>query len=173
MLDTQLIFSLRFGPWHRPYLALYEQIVSKLAQDIVNEFPAGSTKTKYQDAVQKLRLPYWDWAAKLSPYFPPSLALPTIGVTYPNGTAATIANPLFSYKFHPFNATEITTKAPDTETRRSPGADGQTNMAVVESGFQDDGPSLRTQIYNLLTTYQTYNQFSTFAGGSSFGSIGK
>lgn len=49
------------------------------------------------------RHPYWDWAAAPpagQSVYPSSLSSPTINVTMPNGTN-TIANPLYSYKFHP------------------------------------------------------------------------
>jgi len=102
--------SILFPTWHRPYLALYEQVLYSLMQQIVGEFPAGSDRDRYSTAASTFRIPYWDWAAA-----PPSgkSVLPasvggsaTVQVTAPTGTT-TIKNPLFSYTFHPLDPNEI------------------------------------------------------------------
>jgi tyrosinase len=67
-----------FGSWHRPYLALFEQILHDRAVDIANEYPAGD-----EGAV------------------PSCVRRPTVSVTFPNGTKTDIANPLYRYDFHP------------------------------------------------------------------------
>jgi tyrosinase len=92
-----------FLPWHRPYLALYEQVVVGQALAAANQFPAGPMRDRYLAAAATLRLPYWDWAIAPKPgqnSLPDSISQPTITVTYPNGTR-TISNPLYSYSFHP------------------------------------------------------------------------
>ena len=102
--------SILFPTWHRPYLALYEQVLYKHMQDVVGEFPAGSDRDRYSAAASTFRIPYWDWAAA-----PPSgqSVLPssvgdsaTVQVDAPNGTT-TIKNPLFSYTFHPLDTKEL------------------------------------------------------------------
>jgi len=102
--------SILFPTWHRPYLALYEQVLYSLMQQIVGEFPTGSERDRYATAASTFRTPYWDWAAA-----PPSgqSVLPssvggsaTVQVTTPKGTT-TIKNPLFSYTFHPLNTNEL------------------------------------------------------------------
>lgn len=59
-----------------------------------------------QKAAKSFRLPYWDWAATPpngTSVFPLSMGgEPNIAVSGPNGVQ-TIANPLFSYTFKPFN----------------------------------------------------------------------
>jgi tyrosinase len=89
-----------FGSWHRPYLALFEQILHDRAVDIANEYPAGEAR----DTANKVRLPYWDWA--INPTgdegaVPSCVRRPTVSVTFPNGTKTDIANPLYRYDFHP------------------------------------------------------------------------
>jgi len=54
--------QLLFGPWHRPYLALFEQVLQSTAIKIADTFPDGN-RAKYQDAAIQLRAAYWDWAA--------------------------------------------------------------------------------------------------------------
>ncbi|KAI9050620.1 hypothetical protein LZ554_005779 [Drepanopeziza brunnea f. sp. 'monogermtubi'] len=99
--------SILFGPWHRPYLALFEQVLYGIIQDIAAKFPAA-TKAQYQAAAATFRIPYWDWAAAPADgdYFPNAVgASPTATVITPtsNGQQVQIANPLYSYKFHPLN----------------------------------------------------------------------
>jgi tyrosinase len=98
-----------FLPWHRPYLALYEQILFGHIIDAVNEFPAGAIRQRYASAALTWRMPYWDWAvdpgAGLSVY-PDILTSKTVQVSFPNGTR-TIDNPLYSYKFHPVSSEDM------------------------------------------------------------------
>ena len=44
--------------WHRPYVALWEQLMLVSAQNVVNQFQ-GADKTRYQNALVGLRQPYW------------------------------------------------------------------------------------------------------------------
>ena len=44
--------------WHRPYVALWEQLMLDSAQNVVNQF-SGADKTRYQNALSTLRHPYW------------------------------------------------------------------------------------------------------------------
>ena len=155
----------------------FEQIIHKHATDIVAGIPSGSTKTKYQTALTQLRLPYWDWAAKLTPIVPTSVSAPTISVTYPNnGTRATISNPLYSYKFHPIDKTQIMGEPFEywNETKRQPTSsdiNAVSQPSLVETALAEDIPSIRNTLYNLLSTYQTYNEFSSYGSGLGFGSI--
>lgn len=92
-----------FLPWHRAYLALFEQTLYEHIVAVVNEFPAGAQRQQYAAAALTWRFPYWDWAALPSDggsVFPSSMSSPTVNVTTPNGTAI-IHNPLYSYQFHP------------------------------------------------------------------------
>lgn len=50
-----------FPTWHRPYLALYEQILYGIVQKIANGMTAD--KATYVAAAKTFRIPYWDWAA--------------------------------------------------------------------------------------------------------------
>ena len=98
-----------FLAWHRPYLALYEQVLHQHIVDAVNEFPEGSQRQRYAAAALSWRFPYWDWAATPpaeESVFPSSLQIPRINVTMPNGTG-TIPNPLFSYRFHQVSAEDF------------------------------------------------------------------
>lgn len=98
-----------FLPWHRPYLALFEQELFQHIIDAVNEFPTGAQRQKYAAAALTWRWPYWDWAApppEGEGVYPWSLQAPTVNVTKPNGTEE-IRNPLFSYRFHPVSVEDF------------------------------------------------------------------
>jgi tyrosinase len=99
-----------FGSWHRPYLALFEQILHDRAVDVANEYPAGEARQRAMKVADKVRLPYWDWA--IDPptsegIMPMCLRRPTAAVTYPNGTKGEIANPLYRYDFHPLKSEDF------------------------------------------------------------------
>ena len=124
-----------FGPWHRPYLALFEQILHDRAVDIAKEYPVGEARDKAMKIADKVRLPYWDWA--IDPpngeegCMPASLRRPTATVTFPNGTTANIFNPLYRYDFHPLvyddfaplvrmDPNSLATSQADSSTERVP-----------------------------------------------------
>lgn len=99
--------SILFAPWHRPYLALYEQTLYGIIQTIASQFPAD-TKDRYQKAASTFRIPYWDWAATPlnGDYFPASVGgSATVSVIQPTsaGKPVSIANPLYQTTFHPLN----------------------------------------------------------------------
>lgn len=90
-----------FLGWHRPYLALFEQVVSNHVHDIAANAPADQSQ-RYLTAAREFRIPYWDWAqgTKLGPV-PDVFLSPTITITDTTGVPVLMNNPLFSYKFHP------------------------------------------------------------------------
>jgi tyrosinase len=94
-----------FGTWHRPYLALFEQILHDRAVDVANEYPIGEARNKALELADRVRLPYWDWAQN-SPnpdegVIPSNLRRRMAEVTFPNGTTGEIHNPLYRYDYHP------------------------------------------------------------------------
>ena len=89
--------SILFGPWHRVYLALFEQVITSLAQEIAASYPTGLRVT-YEAAARSLRVPYWDWAN--SSTMPNVVTIPQIDVQGPSGIQ-TVQNPLYSYTFEP------------------------------------------------------------------------
>ncbi|KAI9714213.1 MAG: hypothetical protein M1812_006434 [Candelaria pacifica] len=89
--------SILFPPWHRPYLALFEQVLWNYAKDIAETYPNGSKET-YKAAAVTFRIPYWDWA--LNPQMPSSLTDAQISINTPTGQQS-VANPLHTYAFHP------------------------------------------------------------------------
>ncbi len=119
--------------------------------------------------------------------YPRSVQLPSVVVDGPAGTQ-TIANPLFSYNFHPFNASDLPTpyvskyvllealslanlpQAPQfsnwDHTLRSPSS--QLSDAVSEDFVPDYllnfyQPSNQVRLYNLFATYKNFTTFSNSA----------
>ena len=94
-----------FGTWHRPYLALFEQILHDRAVDVAKEYPIGQARNKALKIAARVRLPFWDWARKPlksdEGVIPATLRVPRLSVIHPDGTVGEIPNPLFRYDFNP------------------------------------------------------------------------
>lgn len=94
-----------FATWHRPYLALFEQILHDRAVDVANEYPVGQARDNAMRIADRVRLPYWDWAMdppnKEEGVIPYNLRRLTVEVKCPNGSTVVIPNPLRQYDFHP------------------------------------------------------------------------
>ncbi|KAM0718253.1 hypothetical protein Q7P37_006585 [Cladosporium fusiforme] len=165
-----------FLPWHRPYLALYEQILYSHIVASVNEFPSGPVRTRYAQAAMSWRHPYWDWAAAPSSgsVLPSSMTTPTLTVTMPNGTN-TIPNPLYAYRFHPvykedfyynpWSSWNSTMRAPNNQNNDAYSVDG-----VIGPVLDNSRISFRDRLYNLFTFYSNYSEFSTesYTFGTAF-----
>ena len=154
-----------FLTWHRPYLALYEQLVQSYAVEAANEFPAGPVRDGYVAAATTLRLPYWDWA--MNPpngqnTLPDTIAQPTIVVATPNGSQ-TINNPLYSYNFHPTEGLVYQQFLQWPQTLRWPNttdADAVTQVDMLTSSLNSAQQSWAQRIYNLFTIYNDFMDFS-------------
>ncbi|KIW05630.1 uncharacterized protein PV09_03501 [Verruconis gallopava] len=156
-----------FLTWHRPYMALYEQVLVQNAIAVANEFQ-GSDQQRYLSAAQNLRIPYWDWAAPQndSNVVPDVLIQQQISVNTPSGQQ-TIDNPLYTYKFtaqtqdlvySPFTSWTQTYRHPvsqDTPT--------QNNDQDFVSTMNSQQPSLASRLFNLFANYNQFSQVSNEA----------
>ena len=100
--------STLFPTWHRPYLALYEQIIYDTVQQVAaTEF---SGNDEYAQAAATFRIPYWDWAAPApagkSVLPDPISGSPWIQIRKPSGNEV-ISNPLFRYHFRTLEQNQI------------------------------------------------------------------
>ncbi|KAG8829703.1 hypothetical protein FRB91_002786 [Serendipita sp. 411] len=168
--------SILFPPWHRPYLALFEQTLGTHVNNIANEFKDPAAKDRYQKAAQRFRLPYWDWAMNAdAPDFVSMQKQVTLDT--PNGTK-TIDNPLYQYTFRPMYST-FGDGLPDEKmweswpsTLRWPtrtDATGQSNPTQMERNLSNNRLTIRDRTYNLLTQARSYEAFSNdgFLGTSA------
>lgn len=99
--------------------------------------------------------------------WPDFMSTPTINVTMPNGTA-TIANPLFSYKFHPVSVTDFYYNpfATWNETKRYPTSwelDATSQDKLLGPMLDNNRVSMSDRLYNLFTYYSNFTQFGTEA----------
>ncbi|KAK6503303.1 hypothetical protein TWF481_008330 [Arthrobotrys musiformis] len=155
--------SILFPTWHRPYLATIEQILGRTMRDLANRYPAGSVRTRYQQAANRFRLPYWDWASNAQlPALLGSQA--TVTVQKPQGFV-TIPNPMVSYAFHPFSSSffPFTPFNRWTRTLRQPDTNGNSRPAVVNQQLAANQVSLRNRVFNLLSYQRQFNIFSNKA----------
>ncbi|KAE9962907.1 hypothetical protein BLS_009904 [Venturia inaequalis] len=151
-----------FLSWHRPYLSLYEQVVSKHAMDAANEF-TGDDHDRYVTAARNLRLPYLDWARPVTTgqhAIPDSISSPGIVVNIPQQSNVTIQNPMYSYRFHPTDSRlgspyvnyATTVRYPTTQDSS---AQSQGNQMISAVDAQQDG--LRQRVYNILSNQNNYS----------------
>ena len=158
-----------FPTWHRPYVALYEQILYGIVQKVAAEMT--EQRSTYVAAAKTFRAPYWDWAApKQNGAVYPSIFKGTVqnGVSYmninlPNGTMK-IRNPLYSYSFHPLSASDLPNNPFDIwpTTLRYPTSKDRSatsrNDAVAAQMLQSQ-PSYSQRFMNLLQVYYKFEHF--------------
>ncbi|OCK82998.1 Di-copper centre-containing protein [Lepidopterella palustris CBS 459.81] len=168
-----------FPPWHRPYLALFEEILYLNAREAVNEFPAGELRERYTAALSTLRMPYWDWATPApagQDTLPSSLQLPTAQVITPNGTN-TIPNPLFAYNFHPLSSDDFPESPysswPSTlRDPSSPDPNSTSRNDQVASQLNDLQTNLQSRIYHIFTMITGYSDVSNdYISGDSLEAV--
>ncbi|KAF7375353.1 Photo-regulated tyrosinase [Mycena sanguinolenta] len=88
-----------FPTWHRPYVALFEQIIQEKAIVIARNY-TGDAAVTFLTAAYELRVPYWDWAANIVP--PAQIITQTVvEILKPNGELKMVPNPFLCYTFHP------------------------------------------------------------------------
>ncbi|PQE33295.1 tyrosinase precursor protein [Rutstroemia sp. NJR-2017a WRK4] len=167
--------SILFAPWHRPYLALFEQALYAIVQKIASSFPAA-TKARYQDAALTFRIPYWDWAADPpsgDKYFPTVVGQPSISIVTPtsDGKPVLIANPLYSFKFNPLNPLKGDfPSAPKQENRwpttlrypTSGSASAKSQEQQVFDAMASQFDSYQNNIY-LIMRDPNYKRFDAFS----------
>ncbi|KAH9989732.1 tyrosinase [Russula compacta] len=164
-----------FPTWHRPYIALYEQILQQNALEIAKGY---QDQDRWLTAARNLRAPFWDWATNSVP--PPEVvSVDPIKITTPQGEEF-VPNPLIKYTFNPippsfpsdppYNRWETTIRHPDDPT--SPDATTDVEALLAElSRVQED---LTDSTYNLLTRVHTWPGFSNHTpgdGGSASNSL--
>ncbi|KAK6338663.1 hypothetical protein TWF696_009474 [Orbilia brochopaga] len=152
-----------FLPWHRPYLALYEQLIWEHARDVVNEFPEPK-KAAYNAVLPTLRIPYWDWASNST--IPREIGeLATIQVDTPKGQQ-TIPNPLYSYKFTDINEfSDLQSPLGKLkETVRYPQVVNGAYTSQIDPlnrVMENAAGGLTSTVYKVLTSYKDFNLVST------------
>ncbi|KAF2453655.1 hypothetical protein BDY21DRAFT_292685 [Lineolata rhizophorae] len=165
-----------FMPWHRPFLALFEEALLRKVDEIVDQFPAGATRNRYRSAADKLRVPFWDWAMNAPQgenVVPRQLTDEFVSVTSPNGDQ-TISNPLYSYKFNPLNTNDMggyPYTVWQNTLRRPTSRDGnaKSNTQQFVSMMDSNQKSLHDRMYGLFTRAAPFVEVSTECVGNGCG----
>jgi tyrosinase len=166
--------SVLFPTWHRPYVALYEQLLQQHALSIAKQY---QDQQRWLSAAQTVRAPYWDWATNSVP--PPEvISLQTVNIITPDGNTTAVPNPLYQYTFNPIDPSfpdpysnwQTTIRHPDDPNSPDASTDSQA-LASELSSLQSD---ITSSTYNLLTRVNTWPAFSNHTpgdGGSSSNSL--
>ncbi|KAI1141556.1 Di-copper centre-containing protein [Hypoxylon sp. FL0543] len=160
----------QFVAWHRPYVALYEQVLGSEVQRIAAEYGGYQNASAYREAGQVFRLPYWDWAS--NPKLPIPCTQENITVSGPRGPL-TLRNPLYSYRWqtYPLNQSQFPGYQNfSAETTRA--SDGKSNFSpdVVNANLALVADQLKDLVYRTFTYAKTFDQMSSMAdpAGVSF-----
>ncbi|KAF2840484.1 Di-copper centre-containing protein [Patellaria atrata CBS 101060] len=162
-----------FLPWHRPYLALFEQLVIGWANTIANEYPSN-VRARYRTAASTLRMPYWDWAAAPANgnTVPNIVRASTIRLNTPTGSRV-INNPFFSYRFtqrpaalgsSPFNQRMNTLRHPTSNA-----VNAASNNNEFLSDMNRNRVGLRDRLYRLFTQPSNFMSVGTSCVGNNCG----
>lgn len=165
--------SVLFPTWHRPYVMLYEQLLSESAKNFAAQYTTDAASWKA--AATALRQPYWDWARNAVP--PPEvISLQKVTITTPKGRVS-VDNPLIRYKFHPIDPSFPAPYDGWSATLRQPNStnpNATDNVARLRSVLQSAQRDITTKTYNLLTRVHTWPAFSNHTpgdGGSASNSL--
>ncbi|KAK4179427.1 putative tyrosinase [Triangularia setosa] len=148
--------ELLFTTWHRPYVALYEQLLVARAVEIASRYPPDMLP-EYMAAAESLRQPYWDWA--MNPTLPPAATRINMTVRAPEGLK-TIPNPLYSYVYQRPEVQQgfggwLTSRP---QTFRCLGSGGVLNNATESNdGLLLSARDLTGSVYDIFTRVNTFD----------------
>ncbi|KAF7290719.1 Di-copper centre-containing protein [Mycena indigotica] len=162
--------NLLFPTWHRPYVALMEQVLQRTAITIAETYTVN--KEEFKKAAMELRQPFWDWAADALP--PPEvISKDYVDIIGPDGEKVPVPNPLRRYTFHPIDPSfQDTTFEKWGTTIRHPttmGADAKDNVdgpRGLIATLNQTYPKRKLNTYFTLTRLHTWPEFSNKASGN-------
>ncbi|KAG9233879.1 hypothetical protein BJ875DRAFT_425088 [Amylocarpus encephaloides] len=153
--------SILFPTWHRPYLALMEQILGTYAQNTAKKY-SPSDRPTYQAAANRLRMPYWDWASDSD--IPAVVSQDKVQIVTPTGSQ-TISNPLLQYQFpRPLDQNQFPPSILSgyTHTVRAPTSTDKNAVSNPEGiNPQLASANLMQRTWSSLVKSKLYNSFST------------
>ncbi|KAJ6568852.1 hypothetical protein B0H19DRAFT_1373291 [Mycena capillaripes] len=156
-----------FPTWHRPYVALFEQVIQRRAIEIALTYTVN--RGAMLTAATQLRLPYWDWGVNAVP--PPQIIeLPRVPITAPDGTQRLVTNPFLAYQFNPLpssfpsqvdsqviplNVWPTTLRYPTDLTNTA-----TSNFAALRTVLNGNQSSITNNVFNMLIRTNTWANFS-------------
>ncbi|KAJ0149403.1 Tyrosinase, partial [Colletotrichum tanaceti] len=169
--------NVQFPMWHRPYVALFEQVLGGHIQAIAANY-TGSQAQEYRTAADNWRAPYWDWAADGGAQLPPATTQATVTVNGPGGQVR-LPNPLLGYKWQRFPLNTASNYFPTSgdrncwawpQTKRWPDANGNNRPSLANQELSQD--DLKSTTYNVFTTATDFETMaSTGSTGNSFEAV--
>ncbi|KAI0288602.1 tyrosinase [Russula brevipes] len=160
-----------FPTWHRPYVALYEQVIQRHAIDIAKTYQTD--QQRWLTAAQNLRAPYWDWASNS---VPPDevISLQSVDIITPDGRTTSVPNPLYQYTFNPVDPSFQGRYKSWRTTVRHPNSSGTTDPRGLRNSLASIQHDLTECTYRLLFNVCTWHALSNDTpgdGGSSSNSL--
>ncbi|KAI0667737.1 tyrosinase [Trametes maxima] len=159
--------SVLFPTWHRPYVALFEQILQEHAVRIANTYVSDTDI--WCKVAADLRQPYWDWAKSVVP--PPELTImERVIIITPSGKHKAVANPLLRYRFCPVDSSFADPFTEWPTTIRHPtceGSHGQVDIDAFLAMLEANQADITSKTYGLLTRTHTWDAFSCHSPGNA------
>jgi len=159
-----------FPTWHRPYVALFEQIIQQHAVEIANKYTTPDA-ADWKKAAADLRQPFWDWASNI---IPPDEVIATakVSIITSNGATSLVDNPFLRYRFHPIEPTFPAPFSKWPTTLRQPTStapNAQSNVAQLKRrlGAQQRQITQDTNRLFSIDSWSLFSNHSTDTGGSS------
>jgi tyrosinase len=88
-----------FGPWHRPYMRLYETHLKNACTRVATTIPLDNLRSEAQYICDTLRAPYWDTTELTVPAILTQATVRVLAVDSGLVTKVDIRNPLTYYTF--------------------------------------------------------------------------
>jgi tyrosinase len=162
--------SILFLPWHRPYLALFEQAifaqVGSIAQKLAHELNDNSWTTE----AQNFRLPYWDWADPHKGTYPDEALNENVSIIQPgtNGQEKQMKNPLYNFQFASSDQDGNVNNAGETwriAVDADPNAVGSQLVAEFKRSFQEEAQQYQEKnlTERVLYILQGYSKYATMS----------
>ncbi|KDQ14083.1 hypothetical protein BOTBODRAFT_145757 [Botryobasidium botryosum FD-172 SS1] len=150
-----------FPIWHRAYMSLYES-----SMKLPPRLPWNTRRPPRSfEAAERLRLPYWDWAAKAIP--PDQVILDEkVTITLPGCIQSSVKNPLLAYKFLDPKKIALRDCPNYPTTVRHPAEDGQSSPQASIKRLNAEFKGAQRDIYRALTQLNTWEEFSNRAAKS-------
>ncbi|KAI0297811.1 photo-regulated tyrosinase [Multifurca ochricompacta] len=167
--------SVLFPTWHRPYVALYEQVLQHHALEKAKTYQVD--RERWIAAAENLRAPYWDWATDI---IPPAevISLAFVDIITPDGKRTPVENPLLQYAFSPvhkdfpdrYKSWKTTIRHPDHPGSPDARTDVQ-GLKLFLKGFQEDVTRSTLDLFNRVHSWKAFSNSTRGDDGTASNSL--